>query len=98
MGYTPSTPSAEERKKWVCKFSLASTTENVVQSIMSEWRGDLSERPEEVMKKDVEETVMRCFEHLKNCTIQVYVLKYNKMRNTWPIYTIYDSHTRTWSY
>lgn len=76
---------------------LFSTTENEVQSIMREWSGDLDERPLEQVKKDVEETVDKCFEHLKNCTMRVSVLSYDGGRNTWPIHTTYDSHTRTWS-
>lgn len=76
---------------------LFSTTKNEVQSIIREWKGTLSERPIEQMKLDIEDTVDKCFEHLKNCTVRVDVLSYNSLRNTWPIHTTYDSHTRTWS-
>lgn len=97
MSYSPPVPSPEEQKKWPCRFTLISTTKNQVQSIMSQWRGDLDERPIEQMKLDIEETVDKCFEHLKNCTLRVDVLCYDGARNTWPIHTTYDSHTRTWS-
>lgn len=98
MAYSPPMPSEEERKKWPCRFMLFSTTENEVQSIMSQWKGDLDKMPVEEMKKAVEQTVDRCFEHLKNCTMRVTVLHYNEIRNTWPVYSTYSSHTRTWSY
>ncbi len=97
MNYEPPRPTKEEAMKWHCRFSLYSTTENDVQSIMDQWKGDLDHMPEQDMKKAVEETVDRCFEHLKNCTMRVDVLRYNHMRNTWPIHTTYDSHTRTWN-
>lgn len=97
MAYYPPAPSPEEQKEWPCRFTLFSITKNEVQSIIREWRGQLSERPIEQVKLDVEETVDKCFEHLKNCTVRVDVLSYNSLRNTWPIHTTYDSHTRTWS-
>lgn len=64
---------------------------------MTQWSGDLGERPEKEMKADVELTVEQCMYFLQNCYMNVRVLRYNELRNTWPVYTTYDGQTKTWS-
>lgn len=96
MESTEQSSAGDKTKEWVCRFSLYSTTKALVPGVMNHWKASLYDTSEEEMKQSVMEVVDRCFNHLKNCTMQVDVMKYDELRNTWPIHATYDSHTRTW--